>query len=134
MLSFRRQLALEFIGLAPAVIRGNANEIRVLAGSVPNLNQKTVVLETGVVDRLVDNSGTVEVTGGVPMLQSVTATGCAQGGLCAAFLGRGHVPREACLSASRMMKRAGEMAWERAKTPGRFRVARGGARWAGGHD
>ena len=68
------------------------------------------------------------------MLQAVTATGCAQGGLCAALLGRGHAPREACLSASRMMKRAGEMAWVRAKTPGSFKVALVDALWELSHD
>ena len=134
MLSFRRQLALEFVGFRPAVIRGNTNEIRVLAGPVPNLAQGMTILETGVVDRVVDDFGVVEVTGGVPMLQAVTATGCAQGGLCAALLGRGHAPREACLSASRMMKRAGEMAWERAKTPGSFKVALVDALWELSHD
>ena len=68
------------------------------------------------------------------MLQTVTATGCAQGGLCAAFLGRGQTPREACLSASRMMKRAGELAWERAKAPGGFAVALVDALWELSHD
>ena len=134
MLSFRRQLALEFVGFRPAVIRGNTNEIRVLAGPVPNSAQGMTILETGVVDRIVDDFGVIEVTGGVPMLQAVTATGCAQGGLCAALLGRGHAPREACLSASRMMKRAGEMAWERAKTPGSFSVALVDALWELSHD
>ena len=134
MLSFRRQLALEFVGLAPTVIRGNANEIRVLAGSVPNLKQETAVLETGVVDRIVDNFGTVEVTGGVPMLQVVTATGCAQGGICAAFLGRGQSHQDAAVSASKLMKRAGEIAWERTKAPGSFQVALVDALWELSHD
>lgn len=57
------------------------------------------------------------------MLQSVTATGCAQGAICAALLGRGQSPLEAAENASRMMKRAGEIAWERAKAPGSFRTA-----------
>ena len=61
--------------------------------------------------------------GGVALLQSVTATGCAQGALCAAFLGAGAAPDEALLQASRLMKRAGERAWEMAKTPGSFQVA-----------
>ena len=134
MLSFRRQLALEFVGLTPAVIRGNTNEIRVLAGSAPNLAQGMTILETGVIDRVVDDLGAVEVTGGAPMLQVVTATGCAQGGICAALLGRGQSPREASLSASRMMKRAGEMSWERAKTPGNFKVALVDALWELSHD
>ncbi len=133
-LSFRRELALGLIGQKPTIIRGNSDEIRGLTGSVPNLERQTVLLETGVIDRVVDNFGVVEVTGGVPMLQAVTATGCAQGGLCAAFLGRGQAPREAALSASKLMKRAGEMARERAKAPGGFQVALIDALWELSHD
>ncbi len=68
------------------------------------------------------------------MLQAVTATGCAQGGLCAAFLGRGQAPRDAAISASKLMKRAGELAWERAKAPGSFMVALVDALWELSHD
>ncbi len=68
------------------------------------------------------------------MLQTVTATGCAQGGICTAFLGRGETPREAAISASKLMKRAGEQAWERAKAPGSFKVALVDALWELSHD
>lgn len=57
------------------------------------------------------------------MLQSVTATGCVQGAVCAALLGRGQSPLAAAENASRMMKRAGEIAWERTKAPGSFKTA-----------
>ena len=68
------------------------------------------------------------------MLQSVTATGCAQGGICAALLGQGLSPQDAALSASKLMKRAGEVTWERAKTPGSFQVALVDALWELSHD
>ena len=145
MLSFRRQLAVELVGLRPAIVRGNPAEIDAL-GPVD-----CVTLATGEIDTIKqsNNPNNQTISGGVPMLQAVTATGCAQGGLCAAFLGRGHhalsslrdslrsvdmTPREACLSASRMMKRAGEMAWERAKAPGSFQVALVDALWELSHD
>ena len=134
LLSFRRELAIELVELKPALIRGNADEIRVLKGSVPNLEQQSALLETGVIDRIADCSGIVEVSGGVPLLQAVTATGCAQGGICAAFLGRGQSPQDAAVSASRMMKRAGELAWARAKTPGSFQLALLDALWELSHD
>lgn len=57
------------------------------------------------------------------MLRTVTATGCVQGAICAALLGRGLSPLAAAESASRLMKRAGEIAWEKAQVPGSFRVA-----------
>lgn len=40
-------------------------------------------LSTGEVDRITIEPEVVDNTGGVPLLQTVTATGCAQGGLCA---------------------------------------------------
>ena len=130
MLSFRRQLALEFIGLHPAIFRGNHTEIDTL-GSVD-----CVTLATGAIDTIQrpNNSNTQTITGGVPMLQAVTATGCAQGGLCAAFLGWGQAPQDACISASRLMKRAGERAYERAKAPGSFAAALIDALWELSHD
>ena len=129
-LSFRRQLALEFIGLHPAIIRGNHAEIDTLGPA------DCVTLATGATDTIKqsNDSNTQTITGGVPMLQSVTATGCAQGGICAAFLGRGQTPQDAALSASKLMKRAGELACERAKAPGSFQVALVDALWELNHD
>lgn len=130
LLSFRRQLALEFVGLHPAIIRGNHAEIDTL-GPVD-----CVALATGEIDTIKqsNNPNTQTIFGGVPLLQTVTATGCAQGGICAAFLGRGQSPQDAALSASKLMKRAGEMAWERTKTPGSFQIALLDALWELNHD
>ena len=131
-LTFRHQLALEFIGLHPAIIRGNHAEIDIL-GSVD-----CVTLATGAIDTVEQsnnpNNRTISISGGVPMLQTVTATGCAQGGICAAFLGRGESPRDAAVSASKLMKRAGKVAWKRAKTPGSFQVALVDALWELSYD
>ena len=124
LLTFRRELARELMALDPSVIRCNQAEADALGET------DCVTLVTGEVDRV----GELEVRGGVPMMQSVTATGCAQGGLCAAFLGRGLSPEEAAISASRLMKRAGERAYEKVKTPGSFQVALIDALWELSHD
>ena len=124
LLAFRRELARELIALEPSLLRCNQAEADALGET------GCVTLVTGEVDCV----GKQEIRGGTPLLQSVTATGCAQGGLCAAFLGRGLSPQDAALSASKLMKRAGELAWERAKTPGSFQVALVDALWELSHD
>ena len=129
-LAYRRNLAQELIGLKPSLIRGNRVEVDSL-GPVG-----IVTLATGEIDtiRQSNNSKAQTISGGVAMLQAVTATGCAQGGICAAFLGRGMSPQDAAVSASKLVKRAGEMAWERAKAPGSFKVALVDALWELSHD
>ena len=123
-LAYRRSLARELIALKPSLIRGNRAEIDSLGP------MGIVMLATGETDTI----GRLTISGGVPMLQAVTATGCAQGGICAALLGRGLSPQDAALSASKLMKRAGELAWERAKAPGSFQVALIDALWELSHD
>lgn len=124
LLSYRAKLTEELIAKHPALIRGNHAEIDFLRKNVPAI-RKTTVLSTGEVDRIYAADGADEklVEGGVEMLQTVTATGCAQGAVCAAMLGKGLAPLDAAGSASRLMKRAGENAWSKAKTPGAFAAA-----------
>ncbi len=124
LLAFRRELANELIALEPALIRCNQAEAAALGGT------GRVTLVTGEVDRV----GRLEIRGGSPLLQSVTATGCAQGGLCAAFLGRGLSSEDAAVSASRLMQRAGARACEKAKAPGSLAAALIDALWELGHD
>lgn len=123
-LSYRRQLVLELIQRKPTLIRGNHAEIEFLAGSVPNLKGSVPILSTGEVDRIWGGGlEPIEITGGAAILQQVTATGCAQGAVCAAMLGRGLSPVDAAVQASRLMKRAGERACAKAPTPGSFQIA-----------
>lgn len=125
-LSYRRKLVLELIARRPTLIRGNHAEIDFLLGSVPDLLRSVPILSTGEVDRIWGLSpevGPVEERGGVAILQQVTATGCAQGAVCAALLGRGLSPMDAAVEASRLMKRAGERAFAKAQLPGSFQVA-----------
>ena len=123
-LSYRAELAREFIAQKPSMIRCNAAEAAAIGET------GCVTLVTGEVDRI----GEREVRGGVPLLQSVTATGCAQGGLCAAYLGRGLPPEEAAHAVSVLMKTAGERAFAKACSPGSFKVALVDALWELSHD
>lgn len=125
-IGFRRQLVLEFLTRRPALIRGNLDEINFLMRAVPTLKGTVPMLATGHVDELWpagDMKEPMRIDGGVAMLQSVTATGCAQGAICAAYLGAGAKPSEALMQASRLMKSAGELAWQTAKKPGSFQAA-----------
>lgn len=123
-LSYRRQFVLELIQRKPTLMRGNHAEIDFLSGSVPNLKGSVPILSTGEVDRIWgDGREPIEITGGVAILQQVTATGCAQGAVCAALLGRGLSPVDAAVQASRLMKRAGARAFAKAPTPGSFQIA-----------
>ena len=135
LLACRREIVYEFLSERPTALRGNHDEIDFLLGSVPRLMGSVTSLATGAEDIVRQgNSVVARETGGVAMLQTVTATGCAQGALCAAFLGRGQTPEDALLSASRLMKRAGERAFEAARTPGRFQLALVDAIWELSHD
>ena len=129
-LSFRRELAREFVALGPSLIRCNGPE----AGALGETGCVTLV--TGEVDviRRSDDPEKRTIRGGTPLLQFVTATGCAQGAICAAFLGKGMSPDEAALAASRLMKRAGERAAERASEPGSFAACLIDALWELSHD
>ena len=123
-LPYRRKFVLELIQQKPTLIRGNHAEIEFLAGSVPNLNGSVPILSTGEVDRIWGGDPQpIEITGGAAILQQVTATGCAQGSVCAALLGRGLSPVETAIQASKLMKRAGERAFVKAQTPGSFQIA-----------
>ena len=118
-LRYRRELAREFLAQRPTLVRGNRTEIEFIGPiDVPSL-------ATGAEDVVSSPQSQFPVTisGGTPLLQLVTATGCAQGALCAAFLGWGQAPEKAAISASKLMKKAGNIAQSRAQAPGSFQIA-----------
>jgi len=131
-LTFRRKLAEEFLSLKPALVRGNHSDIEVLRGmrnekrGMSGAEQFPTILSTGETDFIYSSSlasHSSSLTGGTPLLQSVTATGCAQGAICAAFLGWGQTPGIAAISASKLLKTAGERAAAKANAPGSFQIA-----------
>ena len=124
LLAYRRELVREFLGDRPSLVRGNLAEIRYLQQNFPSSVGSVPMLATGEKDQIFRGQTLLrEICGGVWMLQEVTATGCAQGAVCAAYLAWGQTPFDACISASHLMKRAGERAYEKAKTPGSFKIA-----------
>ena len=149
-LSLRTYLAKELMRRFPAVIRGNASELLVLAGVVgaeaggrglesvakgvdaltdaKRLAEVThaAVLVSGATDYVcAENAPTVEVKNGTPMLAKLAGAGCLQGALAAAFLGAlgGKERLNAAVAAAVVLSVAGERAAAKAKTAGSFAAA-----------
>jgi len=124
LLAYRRRLVEEFLGSVPTLIRGNCAEIAFLREKYATQLGTVPILATGEVDEIWHGAERREtIAGGVARLQDVTATGCAQGGICAALLGWGQTPEEVCVTAARLMKKAGELAFSRTRAPGSFQMA-----------
>jgi len=128
---WRRQVAQTVMAeVYPSLIKGNAAEIRFLAGlasrargvdsletedpapAALQLAQATgaTILVTGAVDVVADRTGIWRITGGHELLGQVCGTGCMTASLaacCAAILGTGP---GAAVGASLMMKVSGEVA------------------------
>lgn len=142
--ALRLDIAKQLLPLKPSIIRGNAGEILALggqAGVVEGVDSlatpeeaagvarllaekyKTVVAMTGATDYAVSADRIVRLTGGDPMMASVTGTGCVAGGLCAAFLAVSDDPFEAAVAALHLMSGAADHAAKTAKGPGSFKVA-----------
>ena len=111
----RRAFAQGLLDLAPAVLRCNAAE-RLMLETGP----RTVVVTTGPVDHLAWRDSLTEIRGGSPLMDRVTAMGCAGSALAAAFLAVEDDPFTAAASAMLVMKVAGTIAAETAKGPGSF--------------
>lgn len=137
----RTPLARRLLAEGPAVVRGNASEIRVLAetgggGRGPDATEdvasdeaealarahSTVVAVSGPVDLVTDGSRAAHLEGGAVMLTQVTSTGCLLGALTAACLSvsEGHV---AAVSAAALLAVAAEQAAVQGDAPGSFRWA-----------
>jgi hydroxyethylthiazole kinase len=111
----RRAFAQSLLDLGPAVLRCNRAERPFLEA-----RDRSVVSMTGAVDRIVWQDRAVDVEGGSPLMDRVTAMGCAGSALVAAFLAVEEDPFVAAASAMLVMKAAGSMAAETASGPGSF--------------
>jgi hydroxyethylthiazole kinase len=111
----RRSFAQGLLDLGPAVLRCNAAERPFL-----DVGARTVTVTTGMVDRIVWRDRSVEIAGGSPLMDRVTAMGCAGSALAAAFLAVEDDPFAAAAAAMLVMKVAGTIAAETAKGPGSF--------------
>ncbi|EPN9526212.1 hydroxyethylthiazole kinase [Cronobacter malonaticus] len=143
-LTLRTEFAQELLARRPAAIRGNASEIRALAGESGGgrgvdatesahqareaarlLARRTgaVVAVTGEVDYITDGERTVAVEGGTGMLTRVVGTGCALSAVVAACCALPGDRLENVATACWLMKRAGEQALTVSRGPGSFASA-----------
>jgi len=142
--AFRTATARALIEAArPAVIRGNASEIRALANAtgttkgVDSLHTPDeaftdaqalsralgcVVSVSGPVDLIVADDQVARVAYGHPMMTRVTGMGCTASALSGAFVAVNPQPFEAAVQAMVVMGVAGELAAEKAHGPGSFQM------------
>ncbi|XWS13520.1 hypothetical protein CRYUN_Cryun36dG0044100 [Craigia yunnanensis] len=142
---FRLKACLDLVSLKPTVIRGNASEILALAtaslGTTKGVDSShdstdaveaakslansssSVVAVSGAVDFITDGNRVVGARNGVPMMQKITATGCAVTALIAAFVAvdPSH-PLEATASALAVFGVAAEIGMEMASGPASLRM------------
>ncbi|XP_078440106.1 hydroxyethylthiazole kinase family protein [Wolffia australiana] len=143
---FRMAACLSLLKLKPTVIRGNASEIIALSSASRLQGGKgadsshgseeavdaakdlarssgAVVAVTGAVDLVTDGRRVVEISNGVPLLQKITATGCAVTALVAAFVAVAPLRAvDATACALSVFGLAGELAMQVSKGPGSLRV------------
>ena len=140
----RTQTALALLALAPNVLRGNASEIIALSGAAGHAPKGvdatvssghaidaarrlatggSVVAVTGATDYVVAAGRCVALTGGSPMSQLVTGTGCAATACVGAFLGVEPDAFLAAASALAVLKAAAAIAAPRSEGPGTFQIA-----------
>ncbi|WP_110669975.1 hydroxyethylthiazole kinase [Salinicola halophilus] len=148
-LPLRREVSLELMAHHPAAIRGNASEIMALAEAGTRgrgvdtrhdsqdalqaagdlLTQTNGVAISGPIDRLLGRPAeaaeplTISLAGGSAWQPRVTGTGCALGGLIAAYLAVAESPLEAMTVAHAHAAAAAEQAAHTAKGPGSFAMA-----------
>lgn len=127
--------------IAPAVIRGNASEIRALLGATGGTkgvdsvlapdqvvadaealahSAGCVVSVSGPVDLIVGAGRIARVANGHPIMTRVTGMGCTSSAVTGAFLALGLSAFDAARDAMAVMGVAGEVAAERAHGPGSF--------------
>ena len=142
VLSVRTRLAGHLLGERPAVVRGNASEVRALAGFVSAgrgvdarddvdtsadaadaLARRTggAVAVSGPVDLVTDGTTHVRLAVGDRLLTTITGAGCALGGLVAAFTSVAS-PLTAAVAASTALGLAAERAVVDARGPASFQV------------
>jgi hydroxyethylthiazole kinase len=138
----RTDMIRELIKFKPSVIRGNASEIIAVAGAAGNvkgpdstassdaalpyareLAVKTgsVVAVSGEVDYVTDGKKIIAVPGGHVIMTKTTGTGCALGGVIAAFLAVAP-PLRAAAAASLVYAETGKRAAQAVRGPGSFAV------------
>jgi hydroxyethylthiazole kinase len=125
------------------IIKGNAGEIKTLAGQAAKVKgmdsmeeggeeetakmvagaYNCIVASTGKIDVITDGAKVVKINNGSAWFGRITGAGCMAGALCAAAAGVCQDYFLAAVTALACMSIAGEMAAEQVDAPGSFRVA-----------
>jgi hydroxyethylthiazole kinase len=141
---YRTSIGAELAGLRPTVIRGNASEIMVLAGSIGTAGKGvdsahatetallpalalarasgSLVAMTGAIDYVTDGERVVAIHNGHPMMARVTGLGCTATAIVGAFVGSNEDPFVATVAALAVLGVAGELAAEQSPGPGSLQV------------
>jgi hydroxyethylthiazole kinase len=141
---FRTVTAQKLIeGIQPAIIRGNASEIRSIFHSGPGTKgvdsqhipddvlddaralsrfAGCVISVSGPVDLIVEGDRVIQIANGHPMMSKVTGMGCTASAITGAFAAVNPSPFHAAVHAMATMGIVGEMAAERAAGPGSFQL------------
>ena len=140
----RSWIAATMVAGRPSVIRGNASEIRVLAGQAARgrgvdsadrsesaiqaareLAQTTgaVVAVTGAVDYVTDGAQVIGIANGHPLMTRVTGTGCSATAVIGACLAVEPSPLRAAVAGLALFALAGEQAAAQATGPGSLAVS-----------
>lgn len=141
---FRRDNGRRLVRVGPTLVRGNASEIRALAGiadsggkgvdSIDSVESAAeaadalarrlgcVVAVTGAVDRVTDGRRVATVANGHPMMTRITALGCSLTAVSGACLAVEPDPFLATVHALALVGVAGEQAAKTAAGPGSLRV------------
>jgi hydroxyethylthiazole kinase len=140
--AFRTDTARRLLAeLSPAIVRGNASEIRALAyderstRGVDSARESEdaaqaadalcarygcVVATSGAVDLISSGGMTSRIFNGHPMMPKVTGMGCTASALAGAFAAVNPSARDAAVNAMAVMGIAGELAAEHSPGPGTF--------------
>jgi len=116
----RREFAEFLIDRKPTAIRGNAAEVDGLniRGSI-----ETIVACTGPTDSISDGETVIRIRNGDPLMDRVTAMGCAETALVGAFLAVAPTPLAAVAQSILVFNIAGEIAATKCDGPGSFQTA-----------
>ncbi|MBS4846004.1 MAG: hydroxyethylthiazole kinase [Burkholderiales bacterium] len=143
-LVWRDKIIFELMRTGPDVIRGNASEIKFLAGQgsggkgVDSTDSSdsavqaavelaehysSIVVVTGKTDYITDGTTTYSAEGGNPLITKVVGTGCSLSTLIAAFISSTDNKLEAAAACCAYVKKASEKAAADSHGPGSFHVA-----------
>lgn len=140
-MKWRDDIIFELMELSPTAVRGNASEIRFLAGigsggkgvdstdssesaleAAVQLAQKykTTVVVTGEIDFATNGKEILKATGGNIMITKVVGTGCSLSSLMSGFLANGTDSVTSCAACCAYVKKASELAAAKSVGPGSF--------------